>query len=163
MKAPDDHAAVLGQLDPHEKNIREDEGRSIKSRCDFGKVLLKQRGDKKQLPRGLRSRITEQFGLEASEITRRMQLADTFKTEKQLMDVRTRCGDSWRRIIREELPKTPRKEKAEPSWAELKKAALNRWLREASGDDGHHAELKQLVGEAARALGWDVREPEAEK
>jgi hypothetical protein len=123
-----DHTLVIAELDPHNKAIREDEGRSIKARWEFGRVLLDHRGDNGRLPHGLRAEIKKQYGLEASEITRRMQLAEKFKTEEKLVDACTRWGGSWRRIIREELPKTPRKEKPEPSFNELAKTQLA-WLR----------------------------------
>lgn len=87
-----------------------------------------------------------------SEITRRMQLADKFKTEDKLVDACTRCGASWRQIISKELPKTPRKEKPEPSWAEFRKATLSRWLREVNGDDTRHAELLTLLQDAVRSM-----------
>ena len=99
-----DHTLVIAELDPHNKAIREDEGRSIKARWEFGRVLLDHRGDNGRLPHGLRAEIKKQYGLEASEITRRMQLAEKFKTEEKLVDACTRWGGSWRRIRRDHYP-----------------------------------------------------------
>lgn len=148
-----DHTLVIAELDPHNKAIREDEGRSIKARWEFGRVLLDHRGENGRLPHGLRAEIKDQFGLEASEITRRMQLADKFKTEDKLVDACARCGDSWRRMIREELPKTPRKAKAEPTtWAELKRAVLASWVREVNGDNDYRRELLVLLQDALRSM-----------
>lgn len=103
-----DNTVVLAELDPHDKSVREDEGRSIEARWEFGQVLMKQRVGK-QLPRGLRADIAEHFHLEASEITRRMQLAEKFATVEEVVDACTRCCGSWRRMIREELIEKPRR------------------------------------------------------
>lgn len=144
---------VIAELDPHHKAIRDEEGRSIRARWKFGRVLLDHRGDNGRLPHGLRAEIKKRYGLETSEITRRMQLADTFKTERQLVDACTRCGDSWRRMIRKELPKAPRKEQSEPTtWAEFKRDTLARWVREVKGDDECRREPLVLLQDAVRSM-----------
>lgn len=152
----EDTALILGQLDPHDKAIREDEGRSITARWKFGKVLLDHRGDNGRLRHGLRKQITERFGLEASEITRRMQLADKFKTEKQLMDACTRCGGSWRRIIAEKLPKTPRKEKPLPPWDERAEANLAWWRSVARKTPEYNQKWVTLLRDALREAEADM-------
>lgn len=150
--AATNNSLALAELSPIQERIRANEKESIKARWEFGRVLLKQRVDK-LLQRGLRAAVKEQYGLEASEITRRMQLADTFKTEKQLVDASTRCGDSWRRMIRQELPKAPRMEKSEPkTWAEFKRDTLTRWVREVKGDNEYRRELLVLLQDALRSM-----------
>jgi hypothetical protein len=145
---------VLAELDPHEKRIRAGETDSIEARWDFGQVLLKERVGK-QLPRGMRADIAAKFNLEASEITRRMELAKKFPTVEEVVDACTRCGGSWRRLTREELPKNPRKPK-ETTWAERAKAKLGRLMAEAGESDERHSALVALLQEALRALGADA-------
>lgn len=151
MKTTVDTDFVIGELDPFQKDIEARESDSIVARWEFGQILVKQRVGK-QLPREIRAEITEHFHLEASEITRRMQLADKFTTPEEVMDAFTRCGKSWRRIIREVLPKNPRKPK-ETSWEERAKAKLDRLLAEAGGSDERRDALDALLEEALRALG----------
>jgi hypothetical protein len=156
--AATNNSLALAELSPIQERIRANEKESIKARWEFGRVLLKQRVDK-LLPRGLRAAVKEQYGLEASEITRRIQLAEKFKTEDKLVDACTRCGDSWRRIIREELVKRPGgQSKKETAWRDSKKATLNRWLQEISGCDEHAEELGALLKGALHTRGADTAE-----
>ena len=138
---------IAGELDPIEKRIRKSEGESIADRWKFGRILTEQRKGKKQLPTGLRAEIEERFGLEASEITRRMQLADTFPTREQVVDASTRCGGSWRRVISEVLTKNPR-QPAPKTFAKAFVAAASRLETKAA--DARMAELTAEECETAR-------------
>jgi hypothetical protein len=145
---PEDTELVLSELDPIQKDIEARESESIEARWDFGRVLLTHRAGKKQLPPGLRSEIAKKYKLEASEITRRMQLAEKFTTREEVVDACARCGRSWRRMIREELTKSPRQPKETP-WAERIRARLGRLVQEAGKSDERH---DALVGELRLAL-----------
>lgn len=133
---------VLSQLDPHHKQISEHEADSIVARWEFGRVLRThiQEG-KKQLPGGLRAEITKKYKLEASEITRRMQLAEKFATRQKVVDASTRCGNSWRRMIREQLPTSPRKEKPSKPWNEQ----LEDYLDRAMGTPSRRKALAEML------------------
>ena len=112
---------LYDELGGIEDRIKAGEGKSVVDRWEFGRALV-QRRKGKQLPKGVRAKITEKFGLEPSEITRRMKLADTFATRDEVVDACTRCGGSWRRIIREELSKRENKPTRAP-WDEHAGAA----------------------------------------
>lgn len=156
--ATTDSGLVLAELDPYDKAIREDEGRSIEARWDFGRVLRAQIPvGKKQLPKDLRAQIAEKYKLEASEITRRMQLAEKFKTQEEVVDACTRRGWSWRRMIREELPKSPRGQR-ETAWEYRAKAKLDKLMGEAGESDERRDELVALLRSALRTLGADAVE-----
>ena len=162
MKETDEHAVVLGQLDPHDKAIREDEGRSIEARWDFGNVLLKQRDDKKQLRRGLVARVVKEYGVSRSEIHRRMQLAEKFKSKSEVSHAWDKYG-SWQRITRDVLPKTPRKEKAErltekvePSPEDQTRVTVRRLALWAGGSDDRCDKLVAILREDLRPLGINV-------
>lgn len=158
MKEPTAVDLVISELDPFDKSIRASEGESIADRWEFGRILVKHRAGKKQLPRGWRAEITERFGLEASEITRRMQLAEQFQTGPEVVEASTRCGDSWPRLYREELTKSARKRTKTVAWVDSKNATANKWLREANGSDERHAALVEVARYLIRALGADVAE-----
>jgi hypothetical protein len=156
MTTTDDDNLVLAELNPIQKRIDAAECESIPARWEFGRVLLKHRGEKKQLPRGWRAEIIERFGLESSEITRRMQLAEKFPTVEQVVDACTRCGGSWRRIIREELVKRRGGQgKPQAPWAESKNSTADRWLREAGGSDERVDALVALARRMLKTLGAD--------
>lgn len=148
---------VLSQLDPHHKQINEHDANSILARWEFGRVLRAHIPEgKKQLPKGLRDEVTEHFQLEASEITRRLQLAKKFENKMQLMDACIRCGNSWRRIIREELVK--RREDGPLDailWADSAKSRLDKLLAEAGESDELQDELVNLLVLSLRELGYD--------
>ena len=129
----EDTELVLSELDPFQKDIEAGESESIEARWDFGRVLLTHRAGKKQLPTGLRPEITKEYRLEASEITRRMRLAEKFTTRKQVVDACTRCGGSWRRMIREEL--TKREAVAPKPWDYRINQRLNMILDDAETDE----------------------------
>lgn len=149
-----DTELVVSELGPIQKRISENESKSILDRWEFGKRLLQLKGDGKQLPPGLRAEITDKYKLEASEITRRMQLAEKFEAEKQVMDACTSCDGSWRRLIREVLPKTPRKEKVKRSWKDHAGAQIGKLVAEARDDnDERHEALVKLLTDALYDLG----------
>jgi hypothetical protein len=148
-----DISTVLLELRPIQDKIIKSGTENIMDRWEFGKLLVEVRGDKKQLPDGMRADIADAFHMEASEITRRMQLADKFNTEAEVRDACTRCGGSWRRIIREELIKRrDGQDRKKNAWGEPKKATLKRWLEEVNGDDTHHDELLALLQATVRAM-----------
>ncbi|PJE24239.1 MAG: hypothetical protein CK431_07040 [Mycobacterium sp.] len=148
-----DNGLVLAELDPHEKRIRAGETDSIEARWEFGQILLKQRVGK-QLPHGMRADIAANFDLEASEITRRMQLAEKFATREEVVDACTRCG-SWRRLIAEELTNSPRPRKKN-AWVERARAKLDKLMQEAGESDERHNELVALLRAALHTLSDDV-------
>ncbi|PQM53122.1 hypothetical protein C5U48_05695 [Mycolicibacter virginiensis] len=137
---------ALGHI---QQRIAESETGSIKARWEFGQELVRQRLGK-QLPHGLRSQIREAFGLESSEITRRMQLAEKFSSPEELKAVCERCGGSWRRIIREELTKAARLPD-EIAWRDRMKWRLDKIKQEAA-DAGHQGELVELLESTLRTL-----------
>jgi hypothetical protein len=139
-------ALVFAELDPIHKRVSENETNSIEARWEFGQYLLKLRVGK-QLQKGLRSEIKDHFGLEASEITRRMKLAEIFPTHKQVVDACAKHGGSWRRIIREELTKNPREEKTAPVWCDYAKAWLDKLAAEARESDDRHAAFVKLLSD----------------
>ena len=151
---------VVSQLDPHQKQISEHEANSIIARWEFGRVLRAHIPEgKKQLPEGVRAAITDKYKLEASEITRRMQLAEKFTTEKQVVDACTRCDDSWRRIIREELVKRrDGNSRKETPWIDKQRKLFTRALNEAGESDERHDALVALLQAALGTLGADVPE-----
>lgn len=95
------NSSTLDQLDPIQERIARGETESIMARWEFGQVLVKLRKGK-QLPNGLRDDVKTRFGIDGTEVTRRMQLADKFATPEEVADACTRCGRSWRRIIAED-------------------------------------------------------------
>lgn len=152
-------ALLISELDPHQKNIEDNESASIVARWEFGRVLRAQIPQgKKQLPNGVREQVAKHYAVDPTEITRRMQLAREFETRDELMDACTRWGNSWRRIIAEELVKS-RQPKATP-WSESAKALVDRLLNEAS-DDGRRDRLVKLLTDALHTLGVDFIEDES--
>ena len=154
---------VVSQLDPHQKQISEHEAGSIIARWEFGRVLRVHIPEgKKQLPVGVRAAVTEKYELEASEITRRMQLAEKFATQEQVVDACTRCGDSWRRIIREELVKRrDGNSRKETPWIDKQRELFTRALNEAGESDERRDEFVAMVRDELRSLGVDVVEAAA--
>lgn len=153
---------IVCELHEIETRIKAGESESAIHRWKFGRMLIALRGGKKQLPPGLREEITEKFGLEASEITRRMRLAELFATREEVVDACTRCGGSWRRIIREELAKRPRKEKGERTWSDRIRTTVHRVVEETN-EDGRRADLVAILCEELRPLGLDVVDDEADE
>jgi hypothetical protein len=89
----DDNALHIAELQPIHKKIIQSETDSIAERWEFGRLLLKLRVGK-QLPKGLRASLTAEFGLEASEITRRMQLAERYETREEVVNRTGSAGGS---------------------------------------------------------------------
>ena len=139
---------TFDQLDPIQKQIAGKESESIVARWEFGQVLIEKRKGK-QLPNGLRQKVADHFGLEASEITRRMQLADKFATSDEVEAACERWGGSWRQIIAKELIKRRDTEKSSP-WEARAKGRLDKLVTEAG--DGHKAELMALLQDTLKSL-----------
>ena len=123
---------------------------------------MQERGDKKQLANGVRADIVDRFKLEASEITRRMQLAEKFTTAEELVDACSRCGGAWRRIIREELVKKPRK-RAEKSFDDRLRVQFHRLAEVAGESDENRDKVVARCWDLLRTLGADEDDVEAEK
>jgi hypothetical protein len=138
-----DIEAVLTVLRPWQEKIQGAESESIMGRWEFGRVLVDRRSGRKQLPKGMRADLADRLGLESSEITRRMQLAETFNSPEELKAACERCGGSWRRIIREELIKAARLPD-EIAWGERMKWRLDQIKKDAT-DAGHQGELVELL------------------
>jgi hypothetical protein len=68
----------------------------------------------------------------------------------------TRCGGSWRRIIAEKLPKTPRKEKLLPPWDERAEAELAWWRSLARKTPEHNQKWVTLLRDALREAEADM-------
>ncbi|OBH17060.1 hypothetical protein [Mycolicibacter sinensis] len=140
---------VLFELGDIQQRITKSETDSIMDRWEFGRLLLTQRSGK-QLPRGVRDSVKELFGLESSEITRRMQLAEKFSNAEELTAACERRGGSWRRIIREELTKAARPSN-EVAWGERMKWRLDKIKQEAITAD-HEGDLIDLLEEMLSTL-----------
>nr|WP_313774272.1 hypothetical protein [Mycobacterium sp.] len=151
----DDNAFHIEKLAPIQDKIAKSESESIVERWEFGRALVDFRSGK-QLPKGLRARITTEFDLEASEITRRMQLADHYDTREEVMDACTTYGGSWRRIIRAELVKRPQWE-ADSGWTARAKSRVDRLVAEAV-EPARRDDLVRMLEEALAAL----KEPNVE-
>jgi hypothetical protein len=95
-----------------EARINSSEGDGIDARWEFGRALLRHR-EGKQLPKGLRTAVTEEFGLKTTEIGQRMQFAETFTTKEEVSACANTFG-TWNRIKREALPKKPPEQKVAP-------------------------------------------------
>ncbi len=137
---------IVCELHEIEARIKAGERASVEHRWEFGRALGQRRRGK-QLPKGVRAEITEKFGLEPSEITRRMQLADTFATRDEVVDACARCGGSWRRIIREELSKPETAAKPKPAWDERISKRLNRIIDDAETEE-QYKKLAELLRNA---------------
>lgn len=141
---------VIGELASIEKKIGQHETQSILARWEFGHLLIQQRVGK-QLPRGLRDRVREEFDLEASEITRRMQLAVEFATREELNAACDRCGGSWRLVIREELTKTARPSKP-ADFGQRAEWRIKKWIADVGDDRELRAELVKALTKALDEL-----------
>lgn len=145
----DDNAIHVSELEPIHKRIVGSETDSIAERWEFGRVLVGLRVGK-QLPKGLRAKVTEEFGLEASEITRRMQIAERYTSREEVVDACTTYGGSWRRIIRHELAGD--RPAVDESWAARAQARVDRLVAEAAGSNERRTELVALLENAVKAL-----------
>lgn len=151
-----DISTILSELRPWQEKISASESDSIMHRWEFGRVLVAKRGDKKQLPNGIRADLADRLGLEASEITRRMQLAEKFTTADEVVDACTRHGGAWRRIVREELVKRKDDQPKVSSWGDRVKARLDKMMAEAGESDCRHAELVAMLRAALTSLTDDT-------
>lgn len=146
----DDNAIRIETLRPINDKITASETDSITERWEFGRALVEARVGK-QLPKGLRASMAEQFGLEASEITRRMQLAERYATQAEVVDACTTYGGSWRQIIRKELVKKPQSE-ADDSWEKRAEIRVDRLVAEAVGMSGRQDYLARMLEKALLTL-----------
>lgn len=94
-----------------EARVTKSDEAGIKARWDSGRELLKKRGDKKQLPKGVLGQTADGLGVERSELVRRMKFAAKFSSEEQLRHTVTKFV-SWHQIVKEALPDKKRTAKA---------------------------------------------------
>jgi hypothetical protein len=146
----DDNAIYVEKLAPIHKKITESESDSIADRWEFGRSLVELRVGK-QLPKGLRARVTRELGLETSEITRRMQLAERFARREEVVDACTTYGGSWRRIIRHELATRPQSA-VDSGWKSRAQSGVERLVAEANMSTARRDELVRLLEEALTEL-----------
>jgi hypothetical protein len=146
----DDNAIHIETLRPIQSKIVRSETDSILERWEFGQ-LLRTFKIGKQLPKGLRAKVTAEFGLEASEITRRMQLAERYGTRQEVEHACTTYGGSWRRIIRQELAKQPQAA-ADSGWGMRAKERVQRLVAEAVALPERREELVGMLEEALATL-----------
>ena len=147
-------ALLMSKLDPHQKEIEDNESRSIVARWEFGRVLRAQIPEgKKQLPTGLREQVATHYHVDPTEITRRMQLAREYPTREELEKACIRCNNSWRRIIAEELIKRQDgRSQKQSAWGDRAKARLDKVITEAGEGDGRRDELVALLQNALAKL-----------
>ncbi|MEX7473713.1 hypothetical protein AB4Z39_28875 [Mycobacterium adipatum] len=141
---------TLDDLAPIQNRIASSESESIVARWEFGHVLIKQRKGK-QLPNGLRQKVADHFGLEASEITRRMQLADKFAAREEVHAACEKHGGSWRQIIAEELIKHRDTPKLPSPWEARAMGRLDKLVSEAVVT-GRRDELVVLLERSLKSL-----------
>lgn len=144
---------VVDELRDIEKRVTTAEGDSVIARWEFGRKLLEKRKEgKKQLPNGLRAQLTRDFGLEGSEITRRIKLAEKFATVEEVERACLTCNWSWRRVIREVLPdqaKVLSGADDDAAWVIRAEKRVAKLLEESGQSDTRH---DALVGILSRAL-----------
>jgi hypothetical protein len=98
------------ELAKHEDRIKATEGESIEARWLFGRVILRRRGDAKQLPKGYTKAICAEHGLSRAEVQFRVVFAETYPTKKEVATAVATYG-SWTQIRSKALPKTSRTKK----------------------------------------------------
>lgn len=142
-------------LKKQEERIVSNEHDSLEARWLFGQHLLRARKGK-QLPNGLASSISREFGIGHTEIKQRMQFAQAFRTKEEVVACAT-TYKTWNQIKRRALPKKPQAGK-KPSKNVVKYLfEFKRWRRAAaevakdpqalSDKEAHELErLHQVIG-----------------
>jgi hypothetical protein len=93
-----------------EERIQDNEATGIRERWESGRLLLQKR-EGKQLPKGLLDEAANVLSVSRSELSKRMQFAQTIRTEDELRKTLTKFP-TWNLIITKALPK--KKKKPEP-------------------------------------------------
>lgn len=86
-----------------EARITKSDESGIRARWECGRELLKKRGDKKLLPKGLLDQVAAGLNVKRPELKARMRFAAKFPSEEQLADTVSQFV-SWHRIVHEALP-----------------------------------------------------------
>ena len=73
---------LYDQLRGIKKRIKASEGDSVEARWEFGRALLQSRDGNKQLPKGVVAAMVKEHGISRSEIYRRIQLAEKYKSKE---------------------------------------------------------------------------------
>lgn len=149
-------AKLENEIAEFETKIAEFDGMSVVSRWESGRILLQKctrdAADRRMLPKELRQRLNaEPFNLNATEISRRMTLADRFATQEDVLHACKKRG-SWRQIIAHELTSHKSEPEAvsdDDAWAERAEKRVAKLLEESGQSD---ARRDALVGILARAL-----------
>ena len=79
------------------------EADALRARWKSGHCMLELRGDKKQLPHGVRALLYKELQVGATEVTARMAFAKKYPTEDEPVAIATRFK-SWDAIRRRALP-----------------------------------------------------------
>jgi hypothetical protein len=150
---PTQNETVISDLAPIQERITGHETKSIEARWEFGGRLLEMRVGK-QLPRGLRADVTRRFDIENSEITRRMKLAEKFKTVEEVIGACEKYGGAWREIIRQEL--TEAAQQVPSTWGKRAELRLHKLVEEAGNDRALRGELAKVLQAALDKLTVDT-------
>ena len=97
----------LSTLKGIEGRVANSERGGLEARWNFGHELLKLRGERKQLPKGVIAQVSAELKVHRSELNARMKFAEKYPTEARRSDAIREFG-SWSRIIRRALTDNPR-------------------------------------------------------
>ena len=107
------HDLGLQRLVHIEERISGAEGEGLRARWEFGHELLDARDGKGRLPNGYLRAVVERTGSSRAELTYRMQFAERFPTEDELLNA-LNSYRSWRDIVHVGLKRTAELESVEP-------------------------------------------------
>ena len=97
-----------------EEQIAQAEDRGLRARWEFGHQLLAERDGKGRLPNGFMRDVAERTGASRAELTYRMQFAERFPTEDELLTAVNSFG-SWTEVREKALKKARDAEANEPT------------------------------------------------
>jgi hypothetical protein len=131
-------ASLGADLRKIEAKIRTDDRSGIESRWEFGRRLVRYRGDNKQLPKGLGVAICAEFGISYAELAHRMRFAERYSTREQVSKALETCA-TWSAVIKDALyEKRPKGQPSADLDTELATDLLARESEsETSGEPGH--------------------------
>jgi hypothetical protein len=75
-------AETEAELKQIEKRIETRDAEGVPDRWESGRILLRLRGGRKQLPHGLADQLVKSLGIHRSELTARMKFAEKFPEEE---------------------------------------------------------------------------------
>jgi N6-adenosine-specific RNA methylase IME4 len=93
----------LARLASLEDKIGASEHDGLRARWEFGRELVAARDGKGRLPNGYLARVVEQTGASRAELTYRMQFAERFPAEPELLNA-VEQFKSWHAIVKDALP-----------------------------------------------------------